>query len=130
MIVGLGSDLCNIERIQNSLDRYGERFIQRVFTEVERAKAERRTAKLRASTYAKRFAAKEAASKALGTGFARGVVYRWFTDDAYAVYTAAVWIGNLLALATIAPLAAIASRRTATRWRSSAPRNALSRPRA
>ena len=73
MIIGLGSDLCNIERIQNSLDRFGERFEQRVFTDIERAKATRRPF-TRAGTYAKRFAAKEAASKALGTGF-RGGVY-------------------------------------------------------
>ena len=72
MIIGIGSDLCNIERIQNSLDRFGERFIARVFTDVERAKAERRTL-TRAGTYAKRFAAKEAFSKAVGTGFRRGV---------------------------------------------------------
>ncbi len=72
MIVGLGSDLCNIERIQNSLDRFGTRFEQRVFTEVEQAKAARRPF-TRAGTYAKRFAAKEAFSKAVGTGFKRGV---------------------------------------------------------
>jgi len=72
VIVGLGSDLCNIERIQKSLDRFGERFIARVFTEAERAKAERRPF-TRAGTYAKRFAAKEAFSKAVGTGFKRGV---------------------------------------------------------
>ena len=72
MIVGLGSDLCNIERIQNSLDRFGERFVRRVFTDVERAKAESRPF-TRAGTYAKRFAAKEAFSKAVGTGFKRGV---------------------------------------------------------
>ena len=72
MILGLGSDLCNIERIQGSLDRFGERFIARVFTDVERAKAERRPL-TRAGTYAKRFAAKEAFSKAVGTGFKAGV---------------------------------------------------------
>lgn len=72
MIVGLGSDLCNIERIQNSLNRFGARFEQRVFTEVERAKAARRPF-TKAGTYAKRFAAKEAFSKAVGTGFKRGV---------------------------------------------------------
>ncbi len=72
MIIGIGSDLCNIERIQNSLDRFGERFVNRVFTDIERAKAERRTL-TRAGTYAKRFAAKEAFSKAVGTGFKRGV---------------------------------------------------------
>jgi holo-[acyl-carrier protein] synthase len=72
MIIGLGSDLCNIERIQNSLDRFGERFLARVFTDVERAKAEKRPF-TRAGTLAKRFAAKEAFSKAVGTGFKRGV---------------------------------------------------------
>ncbi|GAA4824495.1 holo-ACP synthase [Sphingosinicella ginsenosidimutans] len=72
MIVGIGSDLCNIERIQNSLDRFGERFLNRVFTDTERARAERRPF-TRAGTYAKRFAAKEAYSKAVGTGFKRGV---------------------------------------------------------
>ncbi|GAA4024558.1 holo-ACP synthase [Sphingomonas swuensis] len=72
MIVGLGSDLCNIERIQNSLDRFGDRFLQRVFTDLERAKAARRPF-TRAGTLAKRFAAKEAFSKAVGTGFKRGV---------------------------------------------------------
>jgi holo-[acyl-carrier protein] synthase len=72
MIVGIGSDLCNIERIRNSLDRFGERFLARVFTDVERAKAETRPF-TRAGTYAKRFAAKEAFSKAVGTGFKRGV---------------------------------------------------------
>ena len=72
MILGLGSDLCNIERIQASLDRFGERFVDRVFTDIERAKAERRVM-TRAATYAKRFAAKEAFSKAIGTGFNQGV---------------------------------------------------------
>lgn len=72
MIIGLGSDLCNIERIQKSLDRFGERFELRVFTDVERAKAARRPF-TSAGTYAKRFAAKEAFSKAVGTGFKRGV---------------------------------------------------------
>ncbi|MBV8687090.1 MAG: holo-ACP synthase [Alphaproteobacteria bacterium] len=72
MILGIGSDLCNIERIQASLDRFGERFVARVFTEAERSKAERRPF-TRAGTYAKRFAAKEAFSKAVGTGFRRGV---------------------------------------------------------
>ena len=72
MIIGMGSDLCNIERIQASLDRFGERFELRVFTELERAKAARRPY-TRAGTYAKRFAAKEAFSKAVGTGFRDGV---------------------------------------------------------
>jgi len=75
MIVGLGSDLCNIERIQNSLDRFGERFVARIFTDIERAKAERRPM-TRAGTYAKRFAAKEAFAKAIGTGFRQGVFMR------------------------------------------------------
>ena len=75
IIVGIGSDLCNIERIQNSLNRFGERFTNRVFTETERRKAEGRPF-TRAGTYAKRFAAKEAFSKAVGTGFKRGVFMR------------------------------------------------------
>ena len=72
MIIGLGSDLCSIERIAAALARHGDRFEQRCFTEVERAKAARRPF-TRAGTYAKRFAAKEAFSKAVGTGFYRGV---------------------------------------------------------
>ncbi len=72
MIIGIGSDLCNIERIQKSLDRWGEKFLNRVFTEAERAKAARRPFTA-AGTLAKRFAAKEAFSKAVGTGFRRGV---------------------------------------------------------
>jgi holo-[acyl-carrier protein] synthase len=72
MIIAIGSDLCNIERIQNSLDRFGERFELRVFTEIERAKAARRPF-TKAGTLAKRFAAKEAFSKAVGTGFKAGV---------------------------------------------------------
>ena len=75
MIVGIGSDLCNIERIQNSLDRFGDRFLQRVFTETERRKAASRPQTI-AGTLAKRFAAKEAFSKAVGTGFKRGVFMR------------------------------------------------------
>ena len=72
MIIGTGSDLCNIERIANSLARYGERFENRVFTPTEIAKARSRPFTI-AGTYAKRFAAKEAFSKAVGTGFKRGV---------------------------------------------------------
>ena len=72
MIIGLGSDLCNIERIQNSLARFGTRFELRVFTAIELAKAERRPF-TKAGTLAKRFAAKEAFSKAVGTGFKAGV---------------------------------------------------------
>ena len=72
MILGLGSDICDIRRIERAMERFGERFLLRVFTEIERRRAERRTA-ARSGTYAKRFAAKEACAKALGTGFARGV---------------------------------------------------------
>ena len=72
MILAIGSDLCNIERIQASLDRFGERFEQRVFTDRERAKAAKRPF-TKAGTLAKRFAAKEAFSKAVGTGFKAGV---------------------------------------------------------
>jgi holo-[acyl-carrier protein] synthase len=72
VIVGIGSDLCNIERIQNSLDRFGERFLQRVFTDHAQKKAASRPHTI-AGTLAKRFAAKEAFSKAVGTGFKRGV---------------------------------------------------------
>ena len=72
MIIGMGSDLCNIERIASALERHGDRFEQRVFTDVERAKAARRPL-TRAGTFAKRFAAKEAFSKAVGTGFKAGV---------------------------------------------------------
>lgn len=76
MILGIGNDVVDIRRIERTMERHGERFIERVFTEVEQAKANRRTEKIRASTYAKRFAAKEAASKALGTGFRDGVFFR------------------------------------------------------
>lgn len=74
-IIGMGSDLCSIERIQNSLDRWGDKFLNRVFTDVERAKAEGRPF-TRAGTFAKRFAAKEAFAKAVGTGFRQGVFMR------------------------------------------------------
>ena len=72
MIIAIGSDLCNIDRIAHSLERYGERFEQRVFTDAERAKAAKRPF-TRAGTLAKRFAAKEAFAKAVGTGFKAGV---------------------------------------------------------
>ena len=68
MILGLGSDICDIRRIERSMERFGERFLLRVFTPLERAKADRRDGRNRAGTYAKRFAAKEACAKALGTG--------------------------------------------------------------
>jgi holo-[acyl-carrier protein] synthase len=73
MILGLGSDICDIRRVERAIERFGERFIARVFTETERRKAERRSGQNRAGTYAKRFAAKEACAKALGTGFNGGV---------------------------------------------------------
>ena len=73
MIIGLGQDMCNIERIERTLERFGTRFTNRVFTEVEITKAERR--RRRAETYAKRFAAKEACAKALGTGVPRRGVH-------------------------------------------------------
>ncbi|MGV2975358.1 holo-ACP synthase [Roseibium alexandrii] len=74
MILGIGSDLIDIRRIEKTLDRFGERFTNRVFTEVERAKSDRRAQ--RAASYAKRFAAKEACSKALGSGIRMGVAWR------------------------------------------------------
>lgn len=74
MIVGVGSDLIDIRRIEKTLERYGERFIGRVFTEIERRKSDAR--KERAASYAKRFAAKEACAKALGTGLHQGVYWR------------------------------------------------------
>jgi len=75
IILGLGNDLCNIERIERSIARYGQRFIDRIFTEEEQAKASRRQL-TRAATFAKRFAAKEACAKALGTGIRQGVFFR------------------------------------------------------
>ena len=74
MIVGIGSDLCDIRRIEQTLERFGDRFPNRIFTEVERARSERKND--RAASYAKRFAAKEACAKALGTGIRRGVFWR------------------------------------------------------
>jgi len=74
MIVGLGSDIIDIRRIEATLERYGDRFLRRIFTQIERQKSDRR--RLRAASYAKRFAAKEACAKALGTGFRKGVFWR------------------------------------------------------
>ena len=78
MIIGIGSDIIDITRIEKVIGRHGDRFIDRIFTEVERAKAERRSTMVKMvwATYAKRFAAKEACSKALGTGIRRGVWWR------------------------------------------------------
>ena len=74
MILGIGNDIIDIRRIEQSLERFGDRFVQRLFTETEQRRSERR--KLRAASYAKRFAAKEACSKALGTGLRQGVFWR------------------------------------------------------
>ncbi|HEX7075048.1 MAG TPA: holo-ACP synthase [Hyphomicrobiaceae bacterium] len=74
MILGLGNDIVDIERIERTIARFGDRFLERIFTQTERRKSDRR--KERAASYAKRFAAKEACSKALGTGFRQGVFWR------------------------------------------------------
>lgn len=74
MILGLGSDSIDIRRVERSIDRYGERFLARIFTDIERQKSDRR--RLRAASYAKRWAAKEACAKALGTGLSQGVFWR------------------------------------------------------
>lgn len=75
MILGLGSDICDIRRIERAIARHGDRFLLRIFTAAERARAMRRTETIRAATFAKRFAAKEAAAKALGTGFRQNVFF-------------------------------------------------------
>lgn len=75
MIIGIGSDLCDIRRIERAMERFGDRFLNRVFTAAERARAGRRHEGTRPATYAKRFAAKEACAKALGTGFRMGVFH-------------------------------------------------------
>ena len=74
MIIGIGNDVIDIRRIEETLEKYGDRFVQRIFTEVEIRKSEKRAQ--RAASYAKRFAAKEACSKALGTGFRAGVFWK------------------------------------------------------
>ncbi len=74
MIIGIGNDMIDIRRVERTIERYGERFLERVFTELERLKSDGRAA--RAASYAKRFAAKEACAKALGTGFRQGVFWR------------------------------------------------------
>ena len=74
MIIGIGNDIISIERIENSLNRFGQRFVDRIFTDVEQKKSDRRLK--RAASYAKRFAAKEACAKALGTGLNQGVFWR------------------------------------------------------
>ena len=82
MILGIGNDLCDIRRIEKSLERFGDRFVQRIFTEVEQKRSEGRAT--RAASYAKRFAAKEACAKALGTGLRRGVFWMALTAGALA----------------------------------------------
>ncbi len=74
MIIGIGNDLCDIRRIEQAINRYGDRFLNRLFTDVERARSDGKLG--RAASYAKRFAAKEACAKALGTGLSRGVFWR------------------------------------------------------
>ena len=74
MILGIGSDLCDIRRVADTLERFGDRFVQRCFTQIEQAKSDKRAD--RAGSYAKRFAAKEACAKALGTGLRAGVFWR------------------------------------------------------
>jgi holo-[acyl-carrier protein] synthase len=74
MIIGLGNDVIDIRRVERTIERYGERFLSRIFTDAERRKSDARAA--RAASYAKRFAAKEACAKALGTGFRQGVFWR------------------------------------------------------
>jgi holo-[acyl-carrier protein] synthase len=74
LIIGIGSDLIDIRRIEKTIERHGERFLNRIFTDLERKKSDRRVA--RAASYAKRFAAKEACAKALGTGLSQGVFWR------------------------------------------------------
>jgi holo-[acyl-carrier protein] synthase len=104
MIIAIGSDLCNIERIQASLDRFGARFEIRVFTEVERAKAAKRPF-TKAGTLAKRFAAKEAFSKAVGTGFKAGVFMKdiGVVNQASGAPTLALTGGAAARLAAITP---------------------------
>jgi holo-[acyl-carrier protein] synthase len=110
MIIGIGADLCDIRRVEKVMGRFGDRFLARVFTDTERAKAAKRTESLRAATFAKRFAAKEACSKALGTGFSQGV----FHSDMGVVNlrsgapTLALTNGALARLAAITPAGMVA----------------------
>jgi len=103
MILGIGSDIVDVRRIEQTIARHGERFLARIFTEVERATAERRAR--RAETYAKRFAAKEACAKALGTGFRAGVFFRdmGVVNLASGRPTMALTGGALARLAAITP---------------------------
>ena len=103
MILGIGSDIVDVRRIEQTIARHGERFLARIFTDVERATAERRAR--RAETYAKRFAAKEACAKALGTGFRAGVFFRdmGVVNLASGRPTMALTGGALARLAAITP---------------------------
>ena len=106
MIIGTGSDLIDIRRIERTLARFGERFIRRVFSDVEIAKAERRRAAgTHIATYAKRFAAKEACSKALGTGFFLGVYMRDISveNDVYGKPSIVLTNGALARLQSLTP---------------------------
>ena len=106
MIVGLGSDLIDIRRIERTLERFGQRFILRVFTDAEIRKAERRRAAgTHIATYAKRFAAKEACSKALGTGFSHGVYMKDISveNDAYGKPILKLSYGALLRAQSLVP---------------------------
>jgi holo-[acyl-carrier protein] synthase len=103
MILGLGNDIIDIRRIEKTIERYGDRFLDRVFTDIERRKSDGRTA--RAASYAKRFAAKEACAKALGTGFRQGVFWRdlGVVNLASGRPTLALTGGAALALARLIP---------------------------
>ena len=110
MILGIGADLCDIRRVEKVMGRFGDRFLTRVFTETERAKAARRTDSLKAATFAKRFAAKEACAKALGTGFSRGVFHSdmGVVNLASGAPTLALTDGALARLAAITPAGMVA----------------------
>jgi holo-[acyl-carrier protein] synthase len=103
MILGLGNDIIDIRRIEKTIERYGDRFLDRVFTDIERRKSDARAA--RAASYAKRFAAKEACAKALGTGFRQGVFWRdmGVVNLASGRPTLALTGGAALALARLTP---------------------------
>jgi len=103
MILGLGNDIIDIRRIEKTIERYGDRFLDRVFTDIERRKSDARAA--RAASYAKRFAAKEACAKALGTGFRSGVFWRdmGVVNLASGRPTLALTGGAALALARLTP---------------------------
>jgi holo-[acyl-carrier protein] synthase len=110
MIIGIGADLCDIRRVEKVMGRFGDRFLTRVFTETERGKAARRTESLRAATFAKRFAAKEACAKALGTGFSKGVFHSdmGVVNLASGAPTLALTNGALARLAAITPAGMVA----------------------